>query len=101
MVGSTTKGDECMNQHPLHTPLEHLQIELDRVPAPVATDPLLEEVRHATSVLVAQTRTSPTVVPHPSLREQLSTARDRFEVIHPTLAAAIAQVIDTLNRMGI
>jgi hypothetical protein len=90
-----------MNQHPLHTPLEHLQTELDRVPAPVATDPLLEEVRHATTVLLAQTSTSPTVVPHPSLREQLSTAMDRFEVIHPTLAAAIAQVIDTLNRMGI
>jgi hypothetical protein len=26
---------------------------------------------------------------------------DRFEVLHPTLAAAIAQVIDALNRMGI
>ena len=101
MFGSTTKGDECMNQHPLHTPLEHLQIELDRVSPPVASDPLLEEVRHATTVLLAQTTTAPTVVPHPSLREQLSTARDRFEVIHPTLAAAIAQVIDTLNRMGI
>jgi Domain of unknown function (DUF4404) len=90
-----------MNPHPLHTPLEHLQTELDRVPPPEATDPLLEEVRHATTVLLAQTTTSPTVVPPPSLREQLGTAMDRFEVLHPTLAAAIAQVIDALNRMGI
>jgi uncharacterized protein DUF4404 len=90
-----------MNQHPLRTPLEHLQTELDRVPPPVASDPLLKEVRHATSVLLAQRTTAPTVAPHPSLREQLSTARDRFEVVHPTLAAAITQVIETLNRMGI
>jgi hypothetical protein len=90
-----------MNQHPLRTPLEHLQTELDRVPPPVASDPLLAEVRHATTVLLAQTATSPSVAPHPSLREQLRTAMDRFEVIHPTLAAAIAAVIDTLNRMGI
>jgi Domain of unknown function (DUF4404) len=90
-----------MNQHPLHTPLKQLQTELDHVPSPVATDPLLEEVRHATTVLLAQTSVSPTVVPHPPLREQLSTAMDRFEVVHPTLATAIAQVIDTLNRMGI
>jgi hypothetical protein len=90
-----------MNQHPLRTPLEHLQTELDRVPPPVASDPLLAEVRHATTVLLAQTAIAPTVAPHPSLREQLSTARDRFEVMHPTLAAAIGQVIDTLNRMGI
>jgi len=90
-----------MNQHPLRTPLEHLQTELDRVPPPVATDPLLEKLRDATTMLLAQTTASPTMAPHPSLREQLSTAMDRFEMLHPTLAAAIAQVIDTLNRMGI
>jgi Domain of unknown function (DUF4404) len=90
-----------MNQHPLRTPLEHLQTELDRVSPPVATDPLLKEVRYATTVLLTQTAVSPTVALHSSLREQLSTAVDRFEVIHPTLAAAVAQVIDTLNRMGI
>jgi len=101
VTDSATKGDAYMNQHPLRTPLEQLQTEIDRVPPPVAADPLLEEVRHATTMLLAQTTASPTVAPHPSLREQLSTSRDRFEVIHPTLAAAIAQVIDTLNRMGI
>ena len=90
-----------MNPHPLRTPLEHLQTELDRVPPPEGTDPVLAEMRHATTVLLAQTNTSPTVVPHPSFREQLSTALDRFEVLHPTLAAAITQVVDTLNRMGI
>ena len=90
-----------MSEHPLHTPLEQLQTELDRVPAPLATDPLLEEVRQATTALLAETSTSPTVVPHPSLREQLRTARDRFEGLHPTLVAAIEQVIDTLNRMGL
>ena len=90
-----------MNEHPLHTPLEHLQTELDRVPAPLATDPLLDEVRQATSMLLAQTSTSPEVVAHPSLRERLSTARDRFEALHPTLVAAIEEVIDTLNLMGL
>jgi hypothetical protein len=99
--GSATKGDECMNQHPLRTPLEHVKSELDRVPPPVATDPLLEELRYATTVLLAQGTASPTVAPYTSLREQLSTARDRFEVKHPTLAATVVQVIDTLNRMGI
>ncbi len=44
-----------MNQHPLRTPLEHLQTELDRVPPSVATDPMLEEVRHTTTDLLAQT----------------------------------------------
>jgi hypothetical protein len=90
-----------MNQHPLRAPLEHLQTELDRVPPPEAADPVLAGVRHATSALLAQTTTAPTVVPHPSFREQLGIAMDRFEVLHPTLAAAITQVIDTLNRMGI
>jgi len=90
-----------MNLHPLRTPLEHLQTELDRVPPPAATDPVLAEVRYATIVLLAQTTTSPTVVPHPSFREQLSNAMDRFEVLHPTLAVAIAQVVDAFNRMGI
>ena len=90
-----------MSEHPLHTPLEHLQTELDRVPAPLATDPMLDEVRHTTTALLAQTSTSPTVVPHPSLLEQLRTARDRFEGQHPTLVAAIEEVIDTLNRMGL
>jgi hypothetical protein len=90
-----------MNPHSLRTPLEHLQTDLGRVPPPEATHPLLAEVRHATSILLAQTTTSPTVVPHPSFREQLSIAMDRFKVLHPTLAAAIAQVVDTLNRMGI
>jgi hypothetical protein len=90
-----------MNQHPLRAPLEHLQTELDRVPAPEATDPLLEEVRQVTTVLLAQTTTSPTVAPHPPFRERLDTAMNRFETQHPTLAAAIAQVVDTLNRMGI
>ncbi len=90
-----------MNQHPLRAPLEHLQTELDRVPAPEATDPLLADVRHATTMLLAQTTDEPTVVPHPSFREQLGTAMDRFEALHPTLAAAITQVVDTLNRMGI
>jgi hypothetical protein len=78
-----------------------LQSELDRVPPPQATDPLLEEVRHVTTVLLAQTTTSPTVAPHPPFREQLDTAMNRFETQHPTLAAAIAQVVNTLNRMGI
>ena len=89
-----------MNLHPLRTPLEHLQTELDRVPLPEATDPVLAEVRYSTIVLLAQTTTSPTV-PHPSFREQLSNAMDRFEVLHPTLAVAIAQVVDAFNRMGI
>jgi hypothetical protein len=90
-----------MNPHPLRTPLEHLQTELDRIPTPEATDPVLVEVRYATTELLAQTTTAPTVVPHPSFREQLGIAIDRFEVLHPTLVAAIAQVVDTLNRMGI
>jgi Domain of unknown function (DUF4404) len=90
-----------MNQHPLRTPLERLQTELDRVPAPEATDPVLAEVRHATTALLAQTTSAPTVAPHPSFREQLGTATERFEVLHPTLTAAIAQVVDALNRMGI
>ena len=90
-----------MHPHPLRTPLEHLQTELDRVPTPVATDPVLVDVRCATTALLAQTTTAPTVVPHPSFREQLDTAMELFEMLHPTLAAAIAQVVDTLNRMGI
>jgi hypothetical protein len=90
-----------MNLHPLRTPLKHLQTELDRVPPPEGSDPLLAEVRHATTVLLTQTIISSTVVPHPSFREQLGTAMNRFEVLHPTLAAAITQVVDTLNRMGI
>ena len=86
-----------MNEHPLRTPLERLQTELDRIPAPEATDPVLAEVRHATTELLAQTTITPTVVLHPSFREQLGNVMDRFEVLHPTLTAAIAQVVDTLN----
>jgi hypothetical protein len=59
------------------------------------------QVRHATTVLLAQTTSLPSVAPHPSFREQLGIAMDRFEVLHPTLVAAIAQVVDTLNRVGI
>jgi len=90
-----------MSEHPLRTPLEQLQTELDRVPPPAASDPVLAEVRQATSTLLVQTTTLPTVTPHPSFQEQLRTAIDRFEVTHPTLTAAIEQVIDTLNRMGL
>ena len=90
-----------MHPHPLRTPLEHLQTELDRVPTPEATDPVLVDVRYATTALLAQTTTAPTVVPHPSFREQLSISMDRFEVLHPNLAVAIAQVVDAFNRMGI
>jgi hypothetical protein len=90
-----------MNQHPLRTPLEHLQTELDRVPPPEAADPLLKEVRHVTTMLLTQTTTSPAMAPHPSFREQLDVVMNRFEMRHPTLAAAITQVVDTLNRMGI
>jgi hypothetical protein len=90
-----------MNQDPLRTPLERLQTELDRIPAPEATDPVLAEVRHTTTKLLAQTTTAPTVVLHPSFRDQLGNVMDRFEMQHATLTAAIAQVVDALNRMGI
>ena len=90
-----------MNTHPLRSPLEQLQTELERVPGPEAADPLLAEVRHTTTVLLAQTATAPAVAPHLSFRQQLGVAMDRFGVSHPTLAAANGQVADTLNRMGI
>jgi hypothetical protein len=90
-----------MSPHPLRTPLAHLRTELDHIPPQEGTDPMLAEARHATTALLAQTTISPTVVPHPSFREQLGTTMDRFEVLHPTLAAALTQVVDTLNRMGI
>jgi len=89
-----------MNQDPLRAPPGHLPTEPDRVPPPEAADPVLAGVRHATSALLAQTTTAPTVVPHPSFREQLGIAMDRFEVLHPTLAAAITQVIDIRERLG-
>jgi hypothetical protein len=90
-----------MNPHPLRMTLAHLRTELDRIPPLEATDPVLAEVRYVTTVLLAQTTTAPTVAPHPSFRKQLGTAMNRFEMLHPTVAAAITQVVDTLNRMGI
>ena len=88
-----------MDQDEIREPLEKLQAELASAAAerPHAT---LDQLQVETRALLERPDQA-TLDDHRSFRERLSEALPDFEAAHPRLTAAMAEVIDTLTRMGL
>ena len=90
-----------MDQPPLDQQLEQLHTELVQAnatadqPHPVLTDLLkqTQAVRANQGTVGAEH--------HVTFRQRLSDALPQLEASHPTLTAAISEVLDTLSRMGL
>jgi hypothetical protein len=95
------KGVSEMDQPPLDQQLEQLHTELVQAtatadqPHPVLTD-LLKETQ---AIRANQERVG--AEHHATFRQRLSDALPQLEASHPTLTAAISEVLDTLSRMGL
>jgi len=88
-----------MGQNPLRRQLEQLHGELTSVAAD-QPDEHLAGLQAETQALIERVDRI-TADEHQSLRERLSEALPQFEASHPRLTAAMAEVLDTLNRMGL
>jgi Domain of unknown function (DUF4404) len=90
-----------MNQHPLRPALDQLQSELAQVNTADPAEDLLLDLQRDTQALLEQIDQSHELAPHPDFRQRLGAAILRFEVSHPALTAALEQVADVFNRVGI
>jgi hypothetical protein len=90
-----------MNEHPLRPALDQLQSELARANTADPAEDLLLDLQRDTQTLLDQIDQSHEPAPHPDFRQRLADAMLRFEVSHPTLTAAMEQVADVFNRVGI
>jgi septal ring factor EnvC (AmiA/AmiB activator) len=90
-----------MRREQLRKTLEQLQTELAHTEsADSSTHELLQGVRRDVAALLE--RLDKPAADHQRSRiEQLRDAIPYFEGSHPRLTAALAQVVDTLNRMGL
>lgn len=96
-----TKEIPRMDQDQIRQPLEKLHSELAGANAE-AEQPheLLARLQAETEALLARAGQPPSA-DHRSFRERLSQALPEFEASHPSLTAVMAEVIDTLGRMGL
>jgi hypothetical protein len=86
-----------MSKQALHDALQQLARELNDKPELDADDrALLRDVRDGLDALLA-----PGASDSAALRPSLDQAASRFEARHPELAAALSQVTELLNRLGI
>lgn len=90
-----------MDQHPLRPALEQLHGELDRANIADPTIDVLQDLQRDTQALLDQIDRSREAAPQPDFRVRLGDAMLRFEVSHPALTAAMEQVADALNRIGV
>jgi len=90
-----------MNQHPLRPALDQLHSELARANTADPAEDLLLDLQRDTQALLEQIDQSHELAAHPDFRQRLADAMLRFEVSHPTLTAAMDQVADVFNRVGI
>lgn len=90
-----------MNEHPLRPALDQLQSELAQANTADPAENLLLDLQCDTQTLLEQIDQSHELAPHPDFRQRLADAMLRFEVSHPTLTAAMEQVADVFNRVGI
>lgn len=70
------------------------------------SDPLLDEEHQASLLallqqLEAQQALETAAAPDPSLADGVNLAVERFEVSHPTLAATLRNILQSLASMGI
>jgi uncharacterized protein DUF4404 len=95
------KGASEMAQPPLDQQLEQLHTEL--VQANVTADqphPVLADLLKETQAVRAN-QGPIRAEQHATFRQRLSDALPQLEASHPTLTAAISEVLDTLSRMGL
>lgn len=86
---------------PLRGAIEDLHAELANASAePGRHEDVLSGLRRDTRALLDRDDDEPTQE-HRSLGQQLHDAIPLFEVSHPQLTAAMMQVVDALNRIGI
>jgi Domain of unknown function (DUF4404) len=88
-----------MDQDQIRQPLEKLHSELANAAAEQPHE-LLVHLQAETEALLARAG-QPPITDHRSFRERLSQALPEFEASHPSLTAVMAEVIDTLGRMGL
>jgi hypothetical protein len=90
-----------MDQDQIRQPLEKLHSELaSAAAADEQPHELLARLQAEAQALLDRADQPPSV-DHQSFRERLSQALPEFEASHPALTAVMAEVIDTLNRMGL
>lgn len=90
-----------MNNPSLKEHLKNLHQELTAV-EDVNEDSqrLLEEIQDDVQVLLAHNSDTPSPQ-HATIRDRLAESARHFDLSHPTLAATIRTVVNTLNNMGI
>jgi hypothetical protein len=90
-----------MNNSDLKTHLKNLHQELKTVEV-VDEDSqrLLEEIQNDVQLLLAHKGDEP-LQKHKPVKERLAESARHFDSSHPTLAATIRTVVNTLNNMGI
>src|SRR5689334_9954337 len=93
------EGIQRMDQERIRKPLEKLQNELASAVAEEHHETLARLQAETQSLLERADR--PPSAEHRSFRERLGEALPDFEASHPRLTAAMNEVIDALNRMGL
>jgi hypothetical protein len=90
-----------MNNPDLKEHLKNLHQELTSVDV-VDEDSqrLLEEIQNDVQVLLAHKSDTPSPQ-HATIRNRLAESARHFDLSHPTLAATMRIVVNTLNNMGI
>ena len=90
-----------MTEHPLRNLLRQLHHTLDGSPSIAPEDrQLLKQLSDDIQAILARSGT-PGESAHPTVVDRLRSAVTRFEVSHPDLTAAMAQVSKQLGDMGI
>ncbi len=90
-----------MNQQQLHEKLQQLHTDLQQAQTVDADErELLRSLIKDIQDLLDRPDDIPAHHYH-SVGEQLSAALLRFELSHPALTASIAEVVESLNRLGI